>query len=160
MSGLKNDDGTPWDGESAITNPKYFRYKDPVDGPRIPMTGRVARMHNITYVPMNEDQIIDQENENFQEPDRSNWTYPNEKVKMLDRNVPLFTKQSHFSTVGIRHYIDTPDVLSYTETDNPIPVIVTGKDGKVWIHDGHHRIISSRLRGEQSLKVIDRGVGA
>ena len=159
MSGLKNDDGTPWDGESAITNPEYFKSK--YSGPQVPMTGRVARMHNITYVPMSEDETIEHENENFSPPDRSNWTYPNEKEKQLDRNVPLFSKQSHFGTQGIRHYIDTPDVLANEgDTDYPTPVVYTAKDGKMWIHNGHHRIISSRLRGEQSLKVIDRGIGA
>lgn len=159
MSGLKNDDGTPWDGESAITNPEYF--KSLSEGPQVPMTGRVARMHNITYVPMSEDEIIDHENENFSALDRSSYTYPNEKEKLLDRNVPLFSKQSHFGTQGIRHYIDNPDVLANRgDTDYPTPVVYTGKDGKMWIHNGHHRIISSRLRGEQSIKVIDRGVGA
>ena len=158
MSGLKNDDGTPWDGESAITNPEYFKSK--YSGPQVPMTGRVARMHNITYVPMTEEETIDHENKNFSEPDRSTYTYPNEKEKQLDRNTPLFSKQSHFGTQGIRHYIDNPDVLVDHETDYPTPVVYTGKDGKMWIHNGHHRIISSRLRGEQSIKVIDRGVNA
>ena len=159
MSGLKNDDGTPWDGESAITNPEYFKSEN--SGPQIPMTGRVARMHNITYVPMTEDEFIDHENKNFSEPDRTDWTYPNEKEKLLDRNVPLFTVQSHFGTMGVRHYIDTPDVLANGgDTDYPTPVVYTGRDGRMWIKEGHHRIISSRLRGEQSIKVIDRGVNA
>lgn len=158
MSGLFNDDGTEWDGESAITNPKYYVSK--YDGPQVPMVGRVARVHNITYVPMSEEELIEHENENFSELDRKSSTYPHEKEKQLDRNTPLFTWQSHFGTQGIRHYMDTPDVLMYKETDYPTPVVYTGKDGKVWIKDGHHRIISSRLRGEQSIKVIDRGVGA
>jgi len=159
MSGLKSDDGTPWDGESAITNPKYF--KEDEEGPQIPMTGRVARLHHITYVPMTEDEIIDHENENFSPIRGTDWSYPNEKEKLLDRNTPLFSKQSHFGTQGIRHYIDNPDVLANGgDTDYPTPVVYTGKDGRMWIHNGHHRIISSRLRGEQSIKVIDRGVGA
>jgi hypothetical protein len=157
MSRLKNDDGTPWDG-SAIKNPKYF--KEDTGGPQIPMTGRVARMHNITYVPMSDEEVMNHEDENFSEPVRKpKWYYPNEKEKQLDRNTPLFSKQSHFGTQGIRHYIDNPDVLAQ-ETDYPTPVVYTGKDGRMWIHNGHHRIISSRLRGEQSIKVIDRGVGA
>jgi hypothetical protein len=159
MSELLGDDGKPWDGESAITNPEYFKSK--YGGPQVPMTGRVARMHNITYVPMTEEETIDHENKNFSEPERSNWTYPNEKEKQLDRNTPLFSKQSHFTTRGIRHYVDNPDVLAEEgNTDYPTPVVYTGRDGKMWIHNGHHRIISSRLRGEQSIKVIDRGVNA
>jgi hypothetical protein len=159
MDELLGDDGKPWDGESAITNPEYFKYDEL--GPQIPMTGRVARTHNITYVPMTEDEIVDHENENFQHPVRgAELRWVNEKEKQLDRNTPLFSKQSHFGTMGIRHYIDTPDVLAEKDTDYPTPVVYTGKDGRMWIHNGHHRIISSRLRGEQSLKVIDRGVGA
>ena len=147
-----------FDYSSAITNPEYF--KEDEDGPQIPMTGRVARLHHITYVPMSDEEVINHENENFSEIDRENWEYPNEKEKQLDRNTPLFSKQSHFGTQGIRHYIDNPDVLADPYTDYPTPVVYTGKDGKMWIHNGHHRIISSRLRGEQSIKVIDRGVGA
>ena len=110
---------------------------------------------------MTEDEFIDHENKNFSEPDRTDWTYPNEKEKLLDRNVPLFTVQSHFGTMGVRHYIDTPDVLANGgDTDYPTPVVYTGRDGRMWIKEGHHRIISSRLRGEQSIKVIDRGVNA
>jgi len=159
MSELLGDDGKPWDGESAITKPEYFKSK--YSGPQVPMTGRVARMHNITYVPMTEEETIEHENENFSPPVREpKWFYPNEKEKQLDRNTPLFSKQSHFTTRGIRHYVDNPDVLVDHETDYPTPVVYTAKDGKMWIHNGHHRIISSRLRGEQSIKVIDRGVGA
>jgi hypothetical protein len=147
-----------FDYSSAITNPEYYKHED--DGPQVPMTGRVARLHNITYVPMSDDEIINHENENFSELDPETWEYPNEKEKLLDRNTPLFSKQSHFGTQGIRHYIDNPDVLADRYTDYPTPVVYTGKDGKMWIHNGHHRIISSRLRGEQSIKVIDRGVRA
>lgn len=155
---LLGDDGKPWDGESAITNPKYYvgRY----DGPQVPMTGRVARTHNITYVPMSDEEWIDHENENHIAPDRTNYTYPNEKEQILDRSTPLYTWQSHFGTSGIRHYTDNPDKLFDPNTDYPTPVVFTGKDGRTWIKDGHHRIITSRLRGEQSIKVINRGVGA
>lgn len=159
MSGIKGDDGLPWDGESAIKNPKYFVAKSL--GPQVPMVGRVARTHNITYVPMSEEEIIAHENENFGEPVREpKWYYPNEKEKQLDRNTPLFSKQSHFGTQGIRHYVDNPDVPAEKDSEYPTPVVYTGRDGRIWIHNGHHRIISSRLRGESSIKVIDRGVGA
>jgi hypothetical protein len=153
------DDGKPWDGESAVNNPKPIRSNGEA---WVPMTGRVARMHNITYVPMSEDDIINHENENFKGVRRPSGgiDYPDQKEQLLDRNVPLFTKQAHFSAEGIRHYVDTPDELFVKDTDYPTPVVYTAKDGRTWIHDGHHRIITSRLRGEQSIKVINRGVGA
>jgi hypothetical protein len=120
--------------------PKYT--KDPVDGePQIPMTGRVARMHNITYVPMSEEE----------KEDEGHYYIPEENDShpfRLYSNEPLYSSQSHFGTRGVRKYIDTPP------GPNHKPVIFPDDDGALWIHDGHHRIIASRLRGEPYIDVM------
>jgi hypothetical protein len=122
-------------------NPKY-EIKDVGGGPEgmIPMTGRVARMHNITYVPMTEDE---KEQEGHYQIPEENDSHP----YRLYHYEPLYSTQEHFGTRGIRNYVDTPP------GSNEKPVIFPDDEGDLWIHDGHHRIIASRLRGEPYIDV-------
>jgi hypothetical protein len=112
--------------------------------PRIPMTGRVARMHNITYVPLTKDESM--EHDMAHEGTRYN-------EYRLHRDEPLFTEQSHFGTMGIRHYVDNPTVnTAWAGSDKP--EVYPDRDGALWINEGHHRIIASRLRGEPYIDVL------
>lgn len=118
------------------------KYRKSFDGePMIPMTGRVARMHNITYIPLTDEE---QDEHMFRIENTSHSVY------RLYRDEPLFTYQEHFGTQGIRHYIDRPN--DYGEGIDK-PQIYPDEDGDLWINDGHHRIIASRLRGEPYIDV-------
>jgi hypothetical protein len=71
----------------------------------------------------------------------------------LYRDEPLFTEQEHFGTQGIRHYIDNPTVRT-PSAGNDKPEVYPDRDGDLWINEGHHRIIASRLRGEPYINVF------
>ena len=124
--------------------PKNPEYRITDDGePRIPMTGRVARMHNVTYVPPEPwDQYFHDSciSDTQTEPMR------------LDRNTPLYTFQDSFGTRGMRHYVDTPNENTPGARSEK-PEVYNTEDGKLWIREGHHRIIASRLRGEPYIDV-------
>jgi hypothetical protein len=128
-------------------NPEYHVRNSTVGPePQIPMTGRVARMHNITYVPMSDEE---QEQEgHYQIPDENDA-----HLYRLYRDEPLYTTQEHFGTRGVRHYVDNPGTPT-TSGSNEKPVIFPDDEGDLWIHDGHHRIIASRLRGEPYIDVM------
>ena len=111
---------------------------------RIPTTGRVARMHNIVFVP----RVTGYEDFNH------SMSISNEQYKIINlrRDTPLRTFQDTFGTRGIRHYVDNPGQLT-GDAWSEKPQIYNGPDGKLWIREGHHRIIASRLRGEPSIEV-------
>jgi len=125
--------------------PKYET--DPFTGsPSIPMTGRVARMHNITYVPLSEEE----ESEHDYMAGEGNLVH-----YRLQNHEPLFSQQTHFQTQGVRHFMDTPyDLKNFKEGDTP--VVYPDNDGALWINDGHHRIIASRLKGDPYIDVFRR----
>jgi hypothetical protein len=124
--------------------PEDPKYRIAPDGePRVPMTGRVARMHNVTYVkPKGSEKFYHDIciSETQYEPMR------------LDRNTPLFTFQDSFGTRGIRHYVDNPNQPT-SEAFAETPQVYNTEDGRLWISEGHHRIIASRLRGEPYIDV-------
>lgn len=49
--------------------------------------------------------------------------------------------------------VDTDTLSTYSNTKSDKKPIVVTHRGKMWIHDGHHRIVSSRARGDKSLTV-------
>jgi hypothetical protein len=66
----------------------------------------------------------------------------------------LHTTQGSLEKSGIRHYIDHPNnPENWKEGEGYDAPEVYSHKGKTWIHEGHHRIIASRLRGEHSIKV-------
>lgn len=135
--------GKEKDENESVDLDKIFGAVNPNDR-QISMTGRVARMHNITYVPLNTDADF----EHFQ---ATYGTRYNEY--RLYRDEPLFTQQSAFRTSGIRHYIDNPNVTT-ANANNDKPEVYPDRNGKIWIKEGHHRIIASRLRGEPYIDVL------
>ena len=57
---------------------------------------------------------------------------------------PIFTGQSG---------LDATTVSSYRKTgSNELPLVFTHK-GRLWIHDGHHRIVASRLNKDPYILV-------
>ena len=70
----------------------------------------------------------------------------------LPADVPLKSTQTTFDTAGVRHYYDSPNER-LPETKNSTPMIWRDTAGNHWVHDGHHRIIASRLRGDASIHV-------
>ena len=132
------------DADWRKLKPSAPKYGKDIDGVSyVPMTGRVARMHNITYVPMSEEE---QEDEGHHE-------YPEFRAHpyRLYHDEPLYTTQKHFVARGIRKYIDRPQDDPH---DDDKPHLFSDDSGDLWIHDGHHRIIASRLRGEPYIDVM------
>jgi hypothetical protein len=66
----------------------------------------------------------------------------------------LHTSQTHVDRAGVRSYIDRPNDPEHWDENNGYDApSVYEHQGKLWIHEGHHRIIASRLRGDSSIKV-------
>jgi len=78
--------------------------------------------------------------------------YPHDMVDIPFDQV-LHTSQQAVDAPGLRAYVDKPNNPEEWKDDYgyDAPQVFSHK-GKLWIHDGHHRIIASRLRGEQSFK--------
>lgn len=78
--------------------------------------------------------------------------YPEDMVDIPFHQV-LHTSQSSVDSPGLRAYVDRPNNPEEWKDDVGFdaPEVVEHK-GRLWIHDGHHRIIASRLRGERSFK--------
>lgn len=141
-----------------MTDPKFIRKKG--TGKRkspenlLPMTGSVPRFHNITY---REHSYKDSVNRTVKAEDSKPET---PSVVDLPATLKLNTTQSHYGTLGIRRYIDQPDAphtssghrLSKNNRSTDIPQVYS-EGGELWIHEGHHRIIASRLSGEPSIQV-------
>lgn len=49
--------------------------------------------------------------------------------------------------------VDTDTVSKYSSDSSDKKPVVVSRRGKMWIHDGHHRIIASRARGDKSITV-------
>ena len=120
-----------------------FGVVDPTDRV-ISMTGRVARMHNITRLPLTDD-------EDFEHTQATYGTRYNEY--RLHRDEPLFTNQNGFRVSGIKHYLANPNTPT-ANASNDKPEVYPDREGKIWIKEGHHRIIASRLRGEPYIDVL------
>lgn len=123
----------------------------------LPMTGRVPRMHNITWHDEEEDPDYHEQRE------EDSWDYmpAHPEVVDLPASHPLHTTQTHYGTRGIRRYVDDPNashiggighVQVIDEEEEELPKVYH-HEGADWIADGHHRIMASRLRGEPSIKV-------
>lgn len=81
------------------------------------------------------------------------YAHPHEMVD-LPAHVEVHTTQLSVDRAGIRSYVDRPN--DHTRWDDEIGFDapqVYQHSGKLWVYEGHHRIIASRLRGEPSIKV-------
>ena len=108
----------------------------------IPMSGRVPRVHNMAKVPF----------EHYEDAmGAGEATVPKSKslgIIDLGRDVVLHTGQDTLSSSTVQKYQNNPGA----ENDTPYPTVFT-YGNKLWVHDGHHRIVASRLRGEPSIAV-------
>jgi hypothetical protein len=123
----------------------------------LPMTGRVPRMHNITW----HDEAEDPEYHLQRTEDSFDSMPAHPEIKTLLASHPLHTTQSHYGTKGIRRYVNNPNAshlggMGHVQTTDPedeeLPQIYR-HGGLDWINEGHHRILASRLRGESSIQV-------
>jgi hypothetical protein len=134
-------------GRNPDKTPEYHVRNSTVGPePQIPMTGRVARMHNITYIPMSENEMSAEGHYEYTEE------YPSHPYRLY-RTEPLSTTQEHFGTRGIRHYVDNPEEPTPSASAEK-PILFADDYNDLWIHEGHHRIIASRLRGEPYIDVM------
>jgi len=77
----------------------------------------------------------------------------------LSSSEPLRTSQTHLVRAGFLDYLEhgPPSVNPHdSEDDRPyLPQVYGyGPRGNTWIGEGHHRIITSRLRDEPSITVL------
>lgn len=79
----------------------------------------------------------------------SDW-YRKERVP-IDR---MIATQHHVTAKGLRQYR-----LTSPKHDIDLPIVYRTDDGRLYIADGHHRIVAAIKRGEQSImaRVIDIG---
>ena len=115
----------------------------------LPMTSGAPRMHNITWHPDSDEHLDRTELAWETHPTHADhWNMP--------ANIPLNTTQSHFGSQGIRRYMANPSAPSLTaegqEAHEDLPEVYHHQ-GKYWIYEGHHRILSSRLSGANSIQV-------
>lgn len=84
---------------------------------------------------------------------------PNE-MSRLSSYQRLFTTQSSLHIPTLEHFLQNPnDPTRWIEAEGyDAPHIYTFK-GDTWIHEGHHRIAASRLRGESSTQVMRNYIG-
>ena len=68
----------------------------------------------------------------------------NPSIIKLYSNAPLVTGQGNADTATIQKYRKTPS--------SDVPMVFTHQ-GAMWIHDGHHRIVASRLNGDDFILV-------
>jgi ParB-like nuclease domain len=84
-------------------------------------------------------------------PDRWNDRYHKESVP-IDR---MIATQSHVTEMGLRQYrLPTTPKHAYD-----LPIVYRTDDGRLYIADGHHRIVAALKRGERSImaRVVDIG---
>ena len=66
----------------------------------------------------------------------------------------LHTTQSVLNKSTIRHFVDNPNnPEEWKDGEGYNAPEVYTHQGKLWVHEGHHRLIASRLRGDSSTKV-------
>lgn len=71
-------------------------------------------------------------------------------MRYLSRDEILLTSQTHFNVSILNHYVQHQPEGSYR------PITCTYR-GTLWIAEGHHRILASRLRGDDGLFTVDYG---
>ena len=118
----------------------------------LPMTSGAPKKHNITW--HNDDSHSD---EHLTRIDAAWETQPTHADHWdMPASIQLHTTQSHFGSQGIRRFMKNPSAPSMTaegqEAHEDLPEVYHHQ-GKYWIYEGHHRILSSRLSGAPSITV-------
>lgn len=78
-----------------------------------------------------------------------------ESLGYLTPSTTVHTAQSHLHLPTLRKYInyDEPETDPDTGLDYHPTVLHNQQTGSVWMDEGHHRLIASRLRGDLSREV-------
>lgn len=73
----------------------------------------------------------------------------------LSSHEVVHTAQSHLHTPTLRKYLnyDEPDIDPETDAPYHPEVAYNLQTGSVWMDEGHHRLVASRLRGDLSRDV-------
>jgi hypothetical protein len=118
----------------------------------IPMNKPVFKNIGITY--HEEDPTSEERFSREEAADSTKEHQHPEDMYHLSSKVELHTSQEAADRAGIRSYVDKPNDPDewYDDIGYDAPEVYH-YHGKEWIHDGHHRIIASRLRGESSIRV-------
>ena len=117
----------------------------------IPLTKDVFKRVNVVSHPeqFGEDEELDRQ---LAADDTRTHQHPHE-MHDLPAHQAVHTTQDTVDRAGIRSYIDKPNNPEHWTEEGYDAPEVYHHQGKMWIYEGHHRIIASRLRGEPSIKV-------
>ena len=78
------------------------------------------------------------------------YVEPHDMVS-LPHDVPLHTTQKSVDKAGVRHYIDSGyDPEEYREAEGYNAPQVYKHENRVWVAEGHHRLMADRLTGRES----------
>lgn len=78
------------------------------------------------------------------------YSEPHDMVE-LPHSVPLHTTQRSVEKPGVRHYVDKGyDHTEWREDNGYHAPQVYKHDNKVWVAEGHHRLMADRLTGRTS----------
>lgn len=116
------------------------------NGRYVRTSGNAARNVGIIYDPQGPADGFEERNVD------SNIKYGYTVRHHLPKDVPLYTAQGRFDTAGVRHYYDNPS-QKLPDPGHVRPIVWRDSQGKHWIKEGHHRIIASRLRGDEAIPV-------
>lgn len=123
-------------------------------GPRNWISTEKPVFKDINVISHPEQVGTDEDWDRLEDAQESQQLFHPHEMTDLPAHVEVHTTQGLVDRAGIRSYIDQPN--DHTRWDDEIgydaPQVYHHK-GKLWVYEGHHRIIASRLRGESSLKV-------
>lgn len=117
----------------------------------ISMASGAPRSKNIVFV---KDETPDDYEDRVES---AGWSMPSHPEHWdLPTTQPVHTSQERFGAQGIRKYMKNPESTSETsegrDHTEDLPEVYS-HGGKIWIYEGHHRILASRLRGDSSIPV-------
>jgi hypothetical protein len=93
----------------------------------------------------------------IESPSMSGRDFGIEEEGGVSSNEVLNTAQGHLHGPTLRKYMDegAPEMDPAYEDRKYLPEVLTSPRGRKWIDEGHHRIVSSRLRGETGTDVYE-----
>lgn len=114
--------------------------------PHLPMNSAIARDHGFVFHKKDAPHIIGEVEGYSQQPP--------EEMFDLPRSAVLHTSQTGFGKWGLSHYAKVGyDHTQWDDDEGYTAPQVYKHKGKLWVAEGHHRILASRLRNESSTPV-------
>jgi hypothetical protein len=111
--------------------------------PYLPMDSAIAKKHGFVFHKEDAPHIIGEvEGYTYQQP---------HEMTTLSTDVPLHTSQTSFGKWGLAHYAKTGyDPEEWSDDDGHNAPQVYQYQGKIWVAEGHHRLLADRLTGKES----------